>query len=1019
MGSLDTGFSLKRDQNLLRSSPFGSKPRSRFARLVLFKRIDYLQWVCTVAVFFFFVALFQIFLPSSFRENSENSGRGGEVVYSGDLMLLKEIGGLDFGEDIMLDASKLLVKFQKESNEVNVSSRGVRFGYRKPKLALVFADLLVDPQQILMVSVAVALREIGYEIEVYSLEDGPVLAIWKNMGVPVTIFKADVVVDWLSYDGTIVNSIEAREVLSHLLQEPFKSVPLIWSIHEGTLATHLRQYMLSGQFELLNDWKNFFSRATVVVFPNYALPMFYSVCDSGNYFVIPGTPAGAWGAENSMVSYKDDLRLRMDYGPDDFIIVIVGSHFFYSGLWLEHAFVLEALLPLLTDFPSDNNSNSHLKIIIVSGDLTGNYSVALEAIALNLRYPRSIVRHVVDEDADSVLSVTDLVIYGSFLEEQVFPDILVKAMCHEKPIIAPNLSVIHKYVDDRVNGFIFPKENIRVLKQILSQVVSKGKLTTLARDIASMGKRTAENLMVSETIEGYASLVENVLKLPSEVALSKAVTEIPSKMKEKWQWQLFELIPNSTRKNRTLRSNKFLEKVEKQWTRNQTRGFGAVFGTNETSLYHFLEEEKQIEMVNSRKKREEEVLKDRTDQPRGTWEDVYRSARKADRSKNNLHERDDGELERTGQPLCIYEPFFGEGTWPFLHRSSLYRGVGLSNKGRRHGADDIDAPSRLPLLNNPYYRDVLGEYGAFFAIANRVDRIHKNAWIGFQSWRATARKDSLSKTAETALLDAIEARTLGDTLYFWVRMDMDPRNPLQQDFWSFCDAMNAGNCKSAFSETLRKMYSIKHDLTSLPPMPLDGDTWSVMNSWVLPTKSFMEFVMFSRMFVDALDAQFYEKHNQSGQCYLSLSKDKHCYSRVLELLINVWAYHSARRIVYMNPETGAMHEQHKLKNRRGQMWVKWFLYDTLKNMDEDLAEEYDSDQPRRRWLWPSTGEVFWQGVYEKERKRRNREREERTRLSKEKHDRIKRRNHQATIGKYVKPPPEEGVEDSNSTLALR
>lgn len=159
-----------------------------------------------------------------------------------------------------------------------------------------------------------------------------------------------------------------------------------------------------------------------------------------------------------------------------------------------------------------------------------------------------------------------------------------------------------------MNGFIFPKENISVLKQILSQVVSKGKLTTLARDIASMGKRTAENLMVSETIEGYASLLENVLKLPSEVALSKAVTEIPSKMKDKWQWQLFELIPNSTRKNRTLRSHKFLEKVEKQWTRNQTRGSGAVFGMNETSLYHFLEEEKQIVMANSRKRGEEEVV---------------------------------------------------------------------------------------------------------------------------------------------------------------------------------------------------------------------------------------------------------------------------------------------------------------------------------------------------------------------------------------------------------------------------
>lgn len=67
-------------------------------------------------------------------------------------------------------------------------------------------------------------------------------------------------------------------------------------------------------------------------------------------------------------------------------------------------------------------------------------------------------------------------------------------------------------------------------------------------------------------------------------------------------------------------------------------------------------------------------LKERTDQPRGTWDDVYRSARRLDRS---LHERDEGELERTGQPLCIYEPYFGVGTWPFLHRASLYRGLGL------------------------------------------------------------------------------------------------------------------------------------------------------------------------------------------------------------------------------------------------------------------------------------------------------------------------------------------------------
>lgn len=70
-------------------------------------------------------------------------------------------------------------------------------------------------------------------------------------------------------------------------------------------------------------------------------------------------------------------------------------------------------------------------------------------------------------------------------------------------------------------------------------------------------------------------------------------------------------------------------------------------------------------------------LKGRTDQSRGTWEEVYKSAKRADRSKNDLHERDEGELERTGQPLCIYEPYYGEGTWPFLQHTSLYRGLGL------------------------------------------------------------------------------------------------------------------------------------------------------------------------------------------------------------------------------------------------------------------------------------------------------------------------------------------------------
>ena len=117
----------------------------------------------------------------------------------------------------------------------------------------------------------------------------------------------------------------------------------------------------------------------------------------------------------------------------------------------------------------------------------------------------------------------------------------------------------------------------------------------------------------------------------------------------------------------------------------------------------------------------------------------------------------------------------------------------------------------------------------------------------------------------------------------------------------------------------------------------------------------------------------------------------------------------------MNLETGAMQEYHKFGSRRGKMWVKWFSFNTLKAMDEDLAEEADSDHPKRRWLWPSTGEIVWQGVLERERNLRNRQKEKRKQNSKDKQERMRHKHHQKVLGKYVKPHPED-VENSNSTI---
>jgi len=88
----------------------------------------------------------------------------------------------------------------------------------------------------------------------------------------------------------------------------------------------------------------------------------------------------------------------------------------------------------------------------------------------------------------------------------------------------------------------------------------------------------------------------------------------------------------------------------------------------------------------------------------------------------------------------------------------------------------------------------------------------------------------------------------------------------------------------------------------------------------------------------------------------------------LEVLVNVWAYHSGRKMVYLDPVTGDTREQHPLEERT-EMWVKFFDFNLLKSMDEDLAEEADDGMHpgNDQWLWPLTGQVFWSGIADRER----------------------------------------------------
>ncbi|AED90750.1 UDP-Glycosyltransferase superfamily protein [Arabidopsis thaliana] len=891
----------------------------------------------------------------------------------------------------------------------------VRIGVRPPRLALVLGNMKKDPRTLMLVTVMKNLQKLGYVFKVFAVENGEARSLWEQLAGHVKVLVSEQLghADWTIFEGVIADSLEAKEAISSLMQEPFRSVPLIWIVHEDILANRLPVYQRMGQNSLISHWRSAFARADVVVFPQFTLPMLHSVLDDGNFVVIPESVVDVWAAESySETHTKQNLREINEFGEDDVIILVLGSSFFYDEFSWDNAVAMHMLGPLLTRYGRRKDTSGSFKFVFLYGNSTKGQSDAVQEVASRLGLTEGTVRHFgLNEDVNRVLRMADILVYASSQEEQNFPPLIVRAMSFGIPIITPDFPIMKKYMADEVHGIFFRRNDPDALLKAFSPLISDGRLSKFAQTIASSGRLLTKNLMATECITGYARLLENMLHFPSDTFLPGSISQLQVAA---WEWNFFRSELEQPKSFILDSAYAFIGKsgivfqVEEKF-------MGVIESTNPVDNNTlFVSDElpskldwdvlEEIEGAEEYEKVESEELEDRMERDVEDWEEIYRNARKSEKLKFEVNERDEGELERTGEPLCIYEIYNGAGAWPFLHHGSLYRGLSLSSKDRRLSSDDVDAADRLPLLNDTYYRDILCEIGGMFSVANKVDSIHMRPWIGFQSWRAAGRKVSLSSKAEESLENIIKQETKGEIIYFWTRLDIDgdaygSKNALT--FWSMCDILNQGNCRTTFEDAFRHMYGLPEHIEALPPMPEDGHHWSSLHNWVMPTPSFLEFVMFSRMFSESLDA-LHNNLNDSKSCSLasSLLERKHCYCRVLELLVNVWAYHSGRKMVYINPRDGSLEEQHPLQQRKGLMWAKYFNFTLLKSMDEDLAEAADDkDHPRERWLWPLTGEVHWKGVYEREREERYRLKMDKKRKTKEKlYDRIKNGYKQKSLG---------------------
>ncbi|KAK6228328.1 hypothetical protein SCA6_000668 [Theobroma cacao] len=1012
----DQGFYSIRDRLPFKRNPIHTRDRTKQSSLLdrplvrnrpRFNRKGFLLFPLRGIHLFYFLIFFSVFAFAMASMLMQSSIAAVVFRQGGERGWRKSVReGLRLGSTLKFMPAGMS-RWVAEGGGLDRMRSTARIGVRGPRLALILGNMKKDSQSLMMLTVVKSLQRLGYVIKIYAVANGKAHAMWEHISGQISFLGPEqfVHIDWSIFEGVIADSLEAKEAISSLMQEPFDTVPLIWIIQEDTLATRLPVYEEMGLEHLVSHWKSAFTRANVIVFPDFTLPMLYSMLDTGNFLVIPGSPVDVWGAESySKTHAKHQLRKDNGFSMDDMVVLVVGSSFFYDELSWDYAVAMHTIGPLLMRYTRRNDAGGSFKFIFLSGNSTDGYYDALQQVASRLGLTQGSVRHYgLDGDVNGVLLMADIVLYGTSQEEQGFPSLIIRAMTFGIPVITPDFPIMKKYVVDGTHGVFFPKHQPDALLRAFSLLISNGRLSRFAQTVASSGRLLAKNILASECITGYASLLENLLNFPSDVLLPAPVSQLRP---GSWEWNVFGMeIEHGT--GDISRYFSVVYALEEEFTKHTISSdisqYGAEIQDQDIPTEQDWDIVTEIENFEDYERLEMDEVEERMERNPGVWDDIYRNARRSEKLKFEANERDEGELERTGQPVCIYEIYSGAGAWPFLHHGSLYRGLSLSRKARRLRSDDVDAVGRLPVLNDTHYRDLLCEVGGMFSIANRVDNIHKRPWIGFQSWRAAGRKVSLSTRAEEVLEETIQG-SKRDVMYFWARLDIDGGGAGTNDaltFWSMCDMLNAGHCRTAFESAFRKMYILPSDMEALPPMPKDDGHWSALHSWVMPTTSFLEFVMFSRMFVDSLDAL----HTNSGEvnlCLLGSSEleKKHCYCQVLELLVNVWAYHSGRRMVYIEPHSGLLEEQHPVDQRKEFMWARYFNFTLLKSMDEDLAEAADDeDHPRKMWLWPLTGEVHWQGIYEREREERYRLKMDKKRKTKEKlFERMKNGYKQRSLG---------------------
>ena len=114
--------------------------------------------------------------------------------------------------------------------------------------------------------------------------------------------------------------------------------------------------------------------------------------DTGNFFVVPGSPVDVWAAESySKTQSKYRLRKNNGFGRGDMLVLVVGSSIFYNDLSWDYAVAMHAIGPLLTKYARRKDAGGSFKFVFLCGNSTDGYDDALQVVCYLLVHYRDYV----------------------------------------------------------------------------------------------------------------------------------------------------------------------------------------------------------------------------------------------------------------------------------------------------------------------------------------------------------------------------------------------------------------------------------------------------------------------------------------------------------------------------------------------------------------------------------------------------------------------------------------------------